>query len=443
MLKNLPIKYYLEELMNLKTSRNEKASLKDYILNFASEHFFKFAIDEFKMKSGGEDKSSYKVGQNIVIYKNTAPDRDPTILETRIESDYSLNLEKFYHKPFSKLGDFYITSHRCDIGVALILYILDSDIPMNVEAVFTCEENGLMQGAQMFNDKLLKSKRMICLSGGVADTIFTESAEVDFYVLDLPKKRKYIPQNFKSSIKTFSLDIPSQDFPHLYDFTLSLLCKVDDIKLFDLNLEGSLIHSTFTTTMDTKKLHALINTFYRRGKRINKHFKMTCSRLLNYDFILEKSDEILSLLSEIGSMSKEGEARYEIDKYYSDLGLLSINGYIESADIKAEQKKIFTFGLSHHVKVFLDRVYPSFKTLDSSKLEENLIWSHSPNLPLKTMAYDKACEGGFFKKRNKDLDVVLLCTEVVSSIRNGEMIHMSSLINTSLWLKNFFINLKA
>ena len=107
---------------------------------------------------------------NVIIFKKTK-NTEPIILQAHTDmvcvKKTKSNID-FKKDPITlaKKGNFLKakeTSLGADdgIGVALILDILDSDIPCNIEAVFTSEEETTMQGSYKIDVKKLKSKQMI------------------------------------------------------------------------------------------------------------------------------------------------------------------------------------------------------------------------------------------------------------------------------------------
>lgn len=74
------------------------------------------------------------------------------------------------------------------IGVSQILNILDDDLDLNIEAIFTVSEETDMHGAEYIDISSIKGKQMLNLDGFESNTIITESASFFDIIMNLKYK---------------------------------------------------------------------------------------------------------------------------------------------------------------------------------------------------------------------------------------------------------------
>ena len=209
---------YFEQISKIPRNSGKEEQMKDFLVSFAEQRNLPFITDEFN---------------NVIIFKKTA-DIKPIILQAhtdmvcvkKLSSNINFDKDPIKIVKKGKVLKAKNTSLGADdgIGVALILDILDSDIPCNIEAVFTSSEETTMQGAYSINIKKLKAKEMICLDGFEGNTIITSSAGfVDFYVTFQTDKEML---NNSTNLKTFKLSIKGLEGGHSgFDFPFALSLK--------------------------------------------------------------------------------------------------------------------------------------------------------------------------------------------------------------------------
>lgn len=92
------------------------------------------------------------------------------------------------------------------IGVAQILNILDDELKLNIEAVFTVSEETDMHGAEKIDVSSLKGNQMLNLDGFEEKTIITESASFFDIIVNMNYK-------FKNEINTNLYKIKIEGMP--------------------------------------------------------------------------------------------------------------------------------------------------------------------------------------------------------------------------------------
>ena len=297
---------YFEQISNIPRNSGKEEKIKDYLVSFANQRLLPCYTDEFN---------------NVIIFKKTA-DVKPIILQAHTDMVCVKNSNSKFNFDTDPIkivreGNFLKangTSLGADdgIGMALILDILDSDIPCNIEAVFTSSEETTMQGAYGINVKKLKAKEMICLDGFEGNTIITSSAGfVDFYVT-FSTQRQMLDNS--SDLKTFSISIKGLEGGHsgfdidknrgsTHKLLAELLLQIPNIKLnkfsggHNFNVIPSSSEAIFTTTLPEKQLKETISVFYKQQKQIYKNLQINCVRQLNQTLVLENSENILNFIN--------------------------------------------------------------------------------------------------------------------------------------------------
>ena len=150
---------FFKDITNIPRESGNEKQISDYICKFAEERHLEYIQDEF----------------NNVIIRKTDGDNNPIILQAHIDMvcEKEDNLEFDFKKDKIRIyeEDGYLkargTTLGADngIGVAQILNILDSDLKINVEAIFTACEETTMIGAEKIDVSMLKGKQMINLDG--------------------------------------------------------------------------------------------------------------------------------------------------------------------------------------------------------------------------------------------------------------------------------------
>ncbi|MBR1984954.1 MAG: aminoacyl-histidine dipeptidase, partial [Clostridia bacterium] len=126
---------YFKEISNIPRNSGNEKGMQDYLVNFAEQRNLPFYKDKFN---------------NVIIYKNTDKTKKPIILQAHTDmvcvksakSKIDFDKDPIVLKQKGNLLQAKETSLGADdgIGVAIILDILDSELPINVEAVFTSSE---------------------------------------------------------------------------------------------------------------------------------------------------------------------------------------------------------------------------------------------------------------------------------------------------------------
>ena len=452
-LENSVFKFF-EQICSIPRSSGNPKGIQQYLIDFAKQRNLPYFADNYG---------------NVIINKKTS-NYEPIILQAHTDmvcvksAKSNIDFDKEGINVVKK-GNFLTaknTSLGADngIGMALILDVLDSNIPCNIQAVFTADEETTMQGAYNLDIKKINAKKMICLDGFNSNTIITSSAGfVDFYVTQ--KNEKIFLEN-TPDIKTFKLSVYGLLGGHSgfdinknrgssHKLASSLLLKVPDVQLIkfsgghNFNVIPTKTECVFSTKMPEKELKNIIKYFYKQNKRIYPSLKIKCSRQLNQTLVLKNGLKFLKFINKFNQgvlnldennnvTSSQNISEVSAENGYMKIGIRCSNKEREKEIVKNLTKLCNEFSLEAKV---LDS-QPAFKTLNNSTLLQNLIKS-SPN-KVKEVKLHIAVECGIFQERVKNLDVAIISPTILDAHSINERVNISSVLETSNWLKTFFKN---
>ena len=173
---NSVLKFFYEICQIPRESGDEKA-IQNYLRNFAKQRKLDYYADKYN---------------NVIIYKKSS-EKESIILQAHIDmvcvKDQNIEFDFSKDAIIPQIKRGYLTAKGTSlgadngIGLCMILSLLDSEEPLNIEAVFTASEETTMQGAYSLDTSQLKSKKMICLDGFCENQIITATAGfTDFLV---------------------------------------------------------------------------------------------------------------------------------------------------------------------------------------------------------------------------------------------------------------------
>lgn len=453
-LNNSVINFFKEISLIPRNSGNEKP-IQEYLINFAKVRNLLYYADEYG---------------NVIIYKKTI-DCEPIILQahTDMVCVKSLNSKTNFDIDgidIIKKGNFLTaksTSLGADngIGMALILDVLDSKIPCNIEAVFTANEETTMQGAYKIDVKKLKSKKMICLDGFDNNTIIISSAGfVDFYAT-FNNEKLFLENTIDT--KTFKLTISGLLGGHSgfdinknrgssHKILAKLLTKIQDAKIVkfsgghNFNVIPSKSECIFSTKLNEKDLKNIIKYFYIENKKIYKTLKIKCTRQVNQNLILKNGKNFIDFIDKFkqGVLEKDENnvvlSSQNISEVSAENGYLKIG--IRCTDKLKEKeiiKNLINLCNEYGIKGKVLDSQSAFNTLPNSSLLQVL--KDSAINKVSEVKLHIAVESGIFQDRIKNLDVAIISPKIIDAHSINEKVEISSILDTSTWLKIFLTNI--
>ena len=424
--------------------------MQDFLINFAKTRSLNFITDEFK---------------NVIIYKNTLDSSPPVAIQTQMDFlSVKTNKARFFSfqkgVPLFRKGA-YISAGKTNFGamslagMALILELLDSDIPVNVEAIFTTQSETML-GAKFLDIKNIQSKQMICLDGFCDATLYSSSANFTKYIVKFPSEKEFI---FNSpELKTFHLCVSglangligaNPTAINSLKLLMELLCKIEDAKINNFTTKNQLnavpnrTDCVFTTTLSDVVLKKIIKHFFILSRKTNKLIQIKCSRQINQTLVLDSFQNTLNFIKELEQGFVVNDERGSVIQNLSEVD--SENGTLSVQILSTDEKLLKTqikylddlcdkYGFSGNIS---DNK-PQFKSTDNSTLIKDLEESYIGILPLKKDTLFKSSQAGIFQEKIKNLDVAILGVCVENPFSTEEKLLVSSFKNASLLLKNFF-----
>ncbi len=447
---------FFEEISKIPRNSGNEKPIQEYLINFAKVRNLPYYSDDYG---------------NVIIYKKTN-DSEPIILQahTDMVCVKSLKSKVDFDKDgisIIKKGNFLTakgTSLGADngIGMALILDVLDSKIPCNIEAVFTANEETTMQGAYQIDVKKLKSNKMLCLDGFDDNTIITSSAGfVDFYATF--NNEKIFLEN-TTEVKTFKLTVTGLLGGHSgfdinknrgssHKILAKLLTKIPGVEIVkfygghNYNVIPSKSECIFTTKLAEKDLKNTIKYFYIENKKIYKTLKIKCARQINQTLVLKNGKDFINFIDKFKQgvlenddnnnvLSSQNISEVSAENGYLKIGIRCINKDKEKEIVKNLKNLCNEFNIKGEV---LDS-QPAFNTLPNSSLLQNL--KNSSTSKVSDVKLHIAVECGIFQDRMKNLDVAIISPKIIDAHSTNEKVEISSIFNTSTWLKNFLTNIQ-
>ncbi|WP_162150799.1 aminoacyl-histidine dipeptidase [Acholeplasma equifetale] len=152
---------YFYQIMQIPRESGNEDGMVAFLESFAKINNLQYIKDEHK---------------NILIKKNTSGSK-PLILQAHTdmvcvktpnaEIDFARDaIEPVIEGEFLKAKNSSLGADN-GIGVAMILSLLEENIPLNVEALFTSEEETTMKGAKKFDISLFSGKHLLSLDSSM------------------------------------------------------------------------------------------------------------------------------------------------------------------------------------------------------------------------------------------------------------------------------------
>ncbi len=435
---------YFSKISKIPRIAGQEGKMIEFLVNFAKQRNLEYFVDTYG---------------NVIIYKNTN-DRQPTCLQSGIDMQYikkdSCKLDySLFGNEFIKKGP-YISSKRSSIGskntssTALILSLLDSDIPLNVEAVFCSLTTCSNLGIKSLDVKKIKSKNFICFSSGENNALYNQSCQSCELLIKFNNDKIFLQNS--QQLKTFELNFLNSLGEDYIEIKL-LFDLLDRFPQYYINKIYCTNNSSnqfikkvvFTTTMSEYELKKIIKYFYIKTKFSYHNLKIKCVRQLNQTLVLNSLD-FSSFIKQINLGVVINDAFNYMKQFITEINTDS--GFLKLKIISFDRKKMeeqVEFIEKYCKKLDcsiteLDSLY-SFSTDADSGLIKNL-----QEIPLvKRCALkrlDNSHEIGFLQKKLKDINIVSLPLHIINENTVEEKIEISSIINNYNILKEYFLNLK-
>ena len=444
--------YYFKEISKIpRESYNEK-EIANYIVNFAKERNLDYIIDE----------------HNNVIVKKYISGKEPVILQAHIDMVCEKEEDKVFNFKTDSIEviekDGYLMANGTTlgadngVGVAQILNLLDTS-NFSIEAIFTTDEEVNMTGVQNIDVSSLKGKVMINLDGFEKDTILLGCASfTDTYIHmnytftnDTGNFYKIILTGFEGGHSGSMID------KHLGNSNVllaKLLLEINDIKVSKftggnkLNVIPTYTEAIIKTNLDinsyvTKFINE--NSLNYPGLVINVEAVTGSNRILTLEDSKLFLDSVANFKNGVINKNNRGEVTTS-----ENLGIVNLSDNILGIGLRSsiEEERLVILDYfndycnKYNYKLDIIGYQPGFTTSEDSLLVKDLIKAYKefnnsePNLKSVHIGLEVA----FFKKYIKDLEAVVISSDIIDPHAPSERVSIESIKRCDEWLQRYLIN---
>ena len=457
---NKTISFFKEISKIPRESGNEK-EISNYICEFANTRNLDYLQDEYgnviiKKYNGKNEPIIFQAHLDMVCEKN---DNDHDFKKDPIEI---YEEDGFLKAKGTTLGA------DNGIGVAQILNILDDNLKLNIEAIFTVSEETSMCGAENIDLSPLKGRVLINLDGFDKKTIITESA--CFYDIIMNLNYELKEQSFSSVYKIKIEGMPGGHSGFDIDKNkgnscielAKLLAQFEQINISTFsggtkfNVIPSQAECEFSTNLKIEKIYKMINDF---KKSINKRFK---DATISFEQIeksdnnkfLSKSDSLRFLKSII--TFKHGVYRKTKNGLITtseNLGVVNLENKIFKIGVRSSRKieledilnYLNNFAEQNNYKIEILSHQPGFETIEDSRLIKALVQAYNNSIndgKLIIKPSHVTLECGFFTEKIADLEVAIISPQIIDAHTTNERVEIESIDECNIWIYEFLKKIK-
>lgn len=418
----------------------------------------------------------YKDKYNNVIIKKKTCKGKPLILQAHTDmvcekvQNKEFNFEKDQIEVIEKDG--YLMANGTTlgadngIGVAQILYILDSNIEGNVEAVFTTSEETTMQGSIGLDTSMLEGNILLNLDGFEEDTILLESAAFHDIIMKLKYNKEILSNTNLYNITLSGLEGGHSGFDidknrgNSSIILSEILQEVDNIQILDFiggtkfNVIPSEASCIFATNLNEEKLQKTINEKLKEINRKNVKIELTkvvkeISSKEKYALDITDSKKFLNSVTNFPNGVINKNEQNEVTTSVN-LGVVSLKENVFKIGMrssrKIEDEKTVTM-LKEYAKEnnmeFEEIGYqPGFQTDrndDIVKLLEKAFYlvEENKNRKLSKKAVHITVEVGIIKEKMPELQVAIISPNIQGAHTVNEKVEIASIERTTKWIEEF------
>lgn len=454
---------FFREIAQIPRESGNEKQISDYLIEFAKKRNLFCKRDEYN---------------NVLIKKKTA-DKEPLILQAH--TDMVCEKEKSKVFDFAKdpieiiEHDTYWSANGTTlgadngIGVAQILAILDSDIPCNIEAVFTVSEETTMVGAMNFNTDDLSAKALLSLDSFEENTVILESA--CFYdILLEPKYELSVPINknaYEISLTGMlgghsGFDI-NKNRGNSSIMLAKLLKCIDGIELIDFyggdkfNVIPSWAQAKFLTELGDEEIdiicEAATKVFAKKYNgirvtysKIDDETTKTFSDVLSSENTQKFLQSILNFPHGIHFVNDIGEVTTSVNLGGVNFSKRQLKVGMRSSRKNEEQQCLDTLKFyceQNQLEFKILGYQPGFESQQESDFIQKLVNAHPTELfgakpVLKSVHI--TLETGIFQSKIPGLQIALIAPNIIGPHTPHECFELESLKKTDNWLVNLVTN---
>lgn len=450
-----------KEIALIPRETENEGKIADYLCQFAQKRNLKYYRDEYN---------------NVIIKKETL-DVKPLILQAHTdmvcEKDPNINfnfekdsIEVIEENGFLKANGTTLGADN-GIGVAQILYILDSDIKCNIEAVFTVSEETTMNGAFKLDTNKLDGKMLLNLDGFKEDTIIVESAA--FYDIIFKSNYKFVNSQNKYEYKLklsglkgghSGFDI-NKDVGNSSILLAEILKEIEDVEIISFiggtkfNVIPSEAEAVIKTNLQEDDLKNIVKIKLEKIRRKElivdvekKYPNINNQKVLSIEETKKFIDGIINFPHGVININEQNETTTSVN-----LGVVNIKENMYKIGMRSSRKdeaencieKLKKYAKNNNLEFELLGYQPGFQTNRTDKIIEILKNSfnqveENKDRKLNIQAVHVAVEIGIIKEKMPDLQVAIISPNIQGAHSTSERVEIDSILRTTKWLEKFIEN---
>lgn len=449
-----------KEISKIPRETGHEEKIAEYLCEFAQKRNLECYKDKYN---------------NVIIKKKTCKGK-PLILQAHTD----MVCEKMQNKEFDFEKDpieiiekdGYLMANGTTLGadngtgVAQILYILDSNIECNVEAVFTTSEETTMQGSIGLDTSMLEGNMLLNLDGFEEDTILLESAAFHDIIMKLKYNKEILGNKKIYTIVLSGLEGGHSGFDidknkgNSSIILSKILQEIDDIQILDFiggtkfNVIPSEARCIFASNLNEEELQKIINSKLKKINRKNVEVELTKVKneihskekyVLNVTDSKKFLNSVTNFPNEVINKNEQNEVTTSIN-----LGVVNLKENVFKIGMrssrKTEDKKTVTM-LKEYAKrnnmEFEEIGYqPGFQTNrndDIVKLLEKAFYlvEENKNRRLYKKSVHITVEVGIIKEKMTNLQVAIISPNIQGAHTVNEKVEIDSIDRTTKWIEEF------
>lgn len=481
---------FFKEIAKIPRESGNEEKIAEYLCEFAKSRNLEYEKDKYnnvliKKKSCNKTPIILQAHTDMVCEKEEGKDFD-----FKKDSIEVIEENEYLHANGTTLGA------DNGIGIAQILTILNSDMEVNIEAIFTVSEETSMIGSINFDATKLKGKMLLNLDGFEENTILIESA--GFYDIILKMDYRFNTKK-KGKFDLYEISLIGLEGGHSgFDIDKNrgnssilladVLNNIKDIELVDFiggtkfNVIPSNAKAVIYTNMKYDELKELIKEYENKLKNrflnisieikvvknnnngderyiqkiendinehnINKESNLNNTLINSLD--IEQSKRFLQSICNFphGVLNKNerGEVTTSINLGVVNLREKEIKIGMRSSRKEEEANCLDKLKEYCHNNNFVFTILgsqPSFRTSENAEIVRKLIEAHSTKLfgikpTVKSMHI--TVEVGFFQEKVPDIQIAIISPNIQGAHTPKECVEIASIERTNRWIENFLDN---
>lgn len=450
---------FFKEISRIPRESGNEREISNFICEFAKKRNLEYVQDKYN---------------NVIIKKYTGKN-EPIILQAHMdmvcekESELEFDFKKDSIQIYEEDG--YLKANRTTlgadngIGVAQILSILDSDLEINIEAVFTVAEETTMIGAENIDVSCLTGKQMINLDGFEERTVILESAGFSDIVLNMNYDFSEVSESNCYKIALNGMDGGHSGFEidnnrgNSCIELAKLMSKLGDIRIIEFvggtkfNVIPSQAECMIYSDLSFENIKKIADEFCDLEKEKYAGISIDVECVCEKGTALSESDSN-RFLNAICSFKNGVFFKNDMNQVTTshNLGVVSLKEKVMKIGMRssreAEKKQIIDylkqFSNENGFELQILGEQPGFETKEESSLVQNLVNAYkkaTSRNDLNLKAVHITVEAGFFKEKIDGLEVAIISPKIIGAHTTKEMVEIESINECDKWLEEFLRSL--